>query len=209
MQTSKCGLRKTRKGSTRIIWCILSTTPLLSPRAHNSSSTLHTAHGHSHWELLTPSFKDKLKDSLLLHRTAQFTNTAATTLKFASYLLCLVREQGQGGTAALGTPVSPWRGCAWSTTARTRLSSITKSVYGQNCFTSSRDLGPSSPVKCPPSATPQQAAGLLMPSSGASFKRCAENMEELLRVCLPNHPASWPGGQADTFLPIKREVYTE
>lgn len=33
---------------------------------------------------------------------------AATTLQSALWLLCLVWEQGQGGTAALGTPVSPW-----------------------------------------------------------------------------------------------------
>lgn len=56
-----------------------------------------------------------------------------------------------------------------------------------------------------PSDIPQQGAGLLEPFSGASLKHCAENMEELLRVCLPNHPAPWPGRQADTFLPIKRK----
>lgn len=169
VQTSEHGLRKTRKGSTRITWCILSTALLLSPRAHSSGSTPHS---HSHLEPLTPSSKDKLK---ILHRTAPFGNTAATTLKPALSLLCLVREQGQGGTAALGTPLSPWCGCAWSTTAQTRLSSITKSVYGQNCFISFRGLGASSPVKFSPSDTPQQAAGPLKPYSRASFKHCAED----------------------------------
>lgn len=53
---------------------------------------------------------------ILLHRTVLLSNTAATTLKSALCLLCLVREQGQGWRAALQTPVSPWCGCAWSTT---------------------------------------------------------------------------------------------
>lgn len=89
--------------------------------------------------------------------------------------VCSEHCHSPSGTTPLHTPV------------QTRLSSITQSVYDQNCFISFRGLGPSSPVKSSPSDTPQQAEGLLEPFSGASLKCCAEDMEELLGVCLPNH----------------------
>lgn len=76
-----------------------------SPAQPTGRQLWQPLHSHSHQEPLTPSSKDKLK---VLHRTAQFRNMAATTLQSALWLLCLVWEQGQGGTAALGTPVSPW-----------------------------------------------------------------------------------------------------
>lgn len=151
----------------------------------------------------------------LLHRTTQFSNTVATTLKSALYLLCLVREQGQGGTACPGDtrePLmwvclehhrSPSGTTPLHTSAQTRLSSITESVYGQNCFISFRGLGPSSPVKPSSSDTPQQAAGLLEPFSGASCKCCAEDMKEVLRVCLPNHPPLGQEGRLTLSFPSK------
>lgn len=110
------------------------------------------------------------------------------------------RHQWAPGVGVLGAPPQPLR---YHSSAQTSLSSITESVYGQNCFISFRGLEPSSPARFSPSDTPQQAAGLLKPFSGTSLKHCAEDTEELLRVCLPNHLPLGQEGRLTLSFPSK------
>lgn len=150
----------------------------------------------------------QVKDSVVLYCTEQ-PNSAIHLLLHLNLLyiyFALLGSKAREG--CLGAPASPWCGCAWSTTAQTRLSSITECVYGQNCFISFRDLGPSSPVKSPPLTSLNKEQGFSSPSQEQALSTVQKIWRNCLEFAFQTILPLGQEGRLTLSFPSKGKVYT-